>query len=79
MLRVSNVFAAVVGGICLLALILTLVATPVVFSWLDDLSHARWTRRFGRALTWPLRKLDELVTRKDGEEPGGGSAHEAAE
>jgi HAE1 family hydrophobic/amphiphilic exporter-1 len=59
----NHAMSSVIAGGQTLSLLLTLIATPVIFCWLDDLRHARFIAFAGRAITWPLRKLDALVTR----------------
>jgi hydrophobic/amphiphilic exporter-1 (mainly G- bacteria), HAE1 family len=66
--------SAIIGG-QMLSLLLTLLATPVVYSWLDDLSHAKWVRGAGAILLAPVRALDRIFTRKEPPE----AAHEPAE
>jgi hydrophobic/amphiphilic exporter-1 (mainly G- bacteria), HAE1 family len=48
--------SVIIGGQTL-ALGLTLLATPVVYSTLDDLAHAAWVRRVRSAVRWPGRRL----------------------
>jgi HAE1 family hydrophobic/amphiphilic exporter-1 len=60
----NHAMSSVIAGGQTLSLLLTLVATPVIFCWLDDLRHSKFVALLGRALTWPMRKLDDLVTRK---------------
>jgi HAE1 family hydrophobic/amphiphilic exporter-1 len=59
----NRAMGSVIAGGQTLSLLLTLIATPVIFSWLDDLSHARWVRAAGRAALWPLLRLDQLISR----------------
>jgi HAE1 family hydrophobic/amphiphilic exporter-1 len=59
----NRAMGSVIAGGQVLALLLTLVATPVIFSWLDDLSHSRTVARVGSAIRWPFRFVDGLVTR----------------
>jgi HAE1 family hydrophobic/amphiphilic exporter-1 len=60
--------AVIIGGQTL-SLLLTLVATPVVYSWLDDLGVSRFTQLAARILIWPFRQLDRLFTRAEHRSP----------
>jgi HAE1 family hydrophobic/amphiphilic exporter-1 len=59
--------SAIIGGQSL-SLFLTLLATPVVYSWLDDLAHSKWIRLFGHLALAPVRLVDRLFTRREPEE-----------
>lgn len=59
----NRAMGTVIMGGQTLSLFLTLIATPVVFSWLDDLSHAKWVQVVARAATAPFRGLDRLFSR----------------
>ncbi len=65
----SHAMGAVIAGGQTLSLVLTLVATPVIFSWLDDLRHARWVKLVASAVRWPLLRLDQLVSRAKETDP----------
>ncbi len=60
----NRAMGSVIAGGQTLSLLLTLIATPVIYSWLDDLAHARTTKRVWGWLIWPLRQLDRLVSRR---------------
>jgi HAE1 family hydrophobic/amphiphilic exporter-1 len=60
----NRAMGSVIAGGQTLSLLLTLIATPVIFCWLDDLAHSRVASMLGGALRWPLVKLDQLVCRK---------------
>ena len=59
----NRAMGSVIAGGQVLSLLLTLVATPVVYTWFDDLSHARAVLAVGRVITWPFRKIDGLFQR----------------
>jgi HAE1 family hydrophobic/amphiphilic exporter-1 len=59
--------SAIIGGQSL-SLFLTLLATPVVYSWLDDIAHAWWIKRAGYYALFPVRVLDRIFSRREPEE-----------
>jgi len=60
----NRAMGSVIAGGQVLSLLLTLVATPVLYSWLDDLAHARWVKWVARVIKWPFLQLDRLISRK---------------
>ncbi len=60
--------SAIIGGQTL-SLFLTLLATPVMYSWLDDLSHSRRIARVGTLLLYPVRLLDRVFSRREEHAP----------
>jgi HAE1 family hydrophobic/amphiphilic exporter-1 len=59
--------SAIIGG-QMLSLLLTLLATPVVYSWLDDISHSWVVKMIKRAIAWPIGLLDRVFSRKEHDE-----------
>jgi HAE1 family hydrophobic/amphiphilic exporter-1 len=55
---------SVIAGGQILSLLLTLIATPVIYTWFDDASHSRYVRWAGMIFTVPLGAIDRLFTRK---------------
>ncbi|MEZ4409397.1 MAG: efflux RND transporter permease subunit [Polyangiales bacterium] len=60
----NRAMSSVIIGGQTLSLLLTLVATPVIYSFFDDLSHSPRVAMVGRAISWPLRTIDRLFNRK---------------
>lgn len=58
----NRAMGSVIAGGQTLSLLLTLVATPVIYTWLDDLRFSRAVATIGWVVSWPLKKLDDLVT-----------------
>jgi len=61
----NRAMGSVIAGGQTLSLLLTLIATPVIFSWLDDLANARALKWIGRGLRWPFTAIDRLVSRSE--------------
>jgi HAE1 family hydrophobic/amphiphilic exporter-1 len=61
----NRAMGSVIAGGQTLSLLLTLVATPVIYSWLDDAAHSRAVGWVWRVMKWPLVKIDQLVSRKE--------------
>ena len=41
-----------------------LLATPVVFTWFDDVSHSRFMKRVGKGFALLISPFDKLFTSK---------------
>jgi HAE1 family hydrophobic/amphiphilic exporter-1 len=60
----NRAMGSVIAGGQILSLLLTLIATPVIYTWFDDASHSRYVRWAGMIFTVPLGAIDRLFTRK---------------
>lgn len=71
----NRAMGSVIAGGQTLSLLLTLIATPVIFSWLDDLSHSPRVSAVARVMLWPFQMVDRLVSKKEPEH----ASHEPAQ
>jgi len=62
--------SVIIGGQSL-SLLLTLIATPVVYSFFDDLAHSARLQRVGRLLLTPFTVIDGLFGAKTPAAPAG--------
>lgn len=60
----NRAMGSVIAGGQILSLLLTLIATPVIFTWFDDASHSRFVRWAGQVVSWPIAMVDRLFTSK---------------
>jgi HAE1 family hydrophobic/amphiphilic exporter-1 len=69
----NRAMGSVIMGGQTLALLLTLLATPVVFSWFDDLANSAMRERVVRWISWPFKMLDRgFSSKEDSGAPGHG-------
>lgn len=61
----NRAMGSVIMGGQTLALLLTLLATPVVFSWFDDLANSAIREKVIAVLSWPFQMLDRAFRAKD--------------
>jgi HAE1 family hydrophobic/amphiphilic exporter-1 len=72
----NRAMGSVIMGGQTLALLLTLLATPVVFTWFDDLANSRMREYIVAIISWPFKMLDRAFSSKDApHEPPGPSSH----
>ena len=60
----NRAMGSVIAGGQILSLLLTLIATPVIFTWFDDASHSRYARLASAAFGGPIALMDRLFARK---------------
>jgi HAE1 family hydrophobic/amphiphilic exporter-1 len=60
----NRAMGTVIMGGQTLSLALTLLATPVVFTWFDDVSHSRFMKRVGKGFALLISPFDKLFTSK---------------
>jgi hypothetical protein len=46
-----------------MSLLLTLIATPVIYTWFDDAAHSRLVRWIGLVVSFPFRMINRIFER----------------
>jgi HAE1 family hydrophobic/amphiphilic exporter-1 len=75
----NRAIGIVVMGGQSLSLLLTLIATPVVFTAFDDARHSRLVKFISRIAAAPVLWIDSLFSRKTHATPATGGSHDVAD
>ncbi len=60
----NRAMGSVIAGGQVMSLLLTLIATPVIYTWFDDAAHSRAARWIGIGVSFPFRQINRIFDRK---------------